>query len=1021
MPGVPRPLGRAAGAIAPEDRPGTHRGFAMTIGNWSRGVGLVPLALLATTTTLPAADAPSPARRTPWTASKVAGTPDPPPPYRAELAFPHLKFEKPVVLAAAKGLGRIFVVELDGKVYSFPNDPACPRADLAVDLAKDQPEAGSIFGLAFHPDFARNRQVYLCYSTKQGGPEGSRVSRFRVHANGSGPPTIVAKSETILLTWLAGGHNAGCLAFGPDGYLYVAAGDTADPTPPDPLRTGQDISDVPSSILRIDVDHTDPGRAYRVPPDNPFVKAPKARPEVWAFGFRNPWRFSFDRKTGQLWAGDVGWELWEMIHKVDRGGNYGWSIVEGPQPVYPDGARGPGPIVPPVVAHPHSEAGSITGGYVYRGKKLPALGGVYVYGDFQSGKVWGLRHDGSKLVWQGELADTPIQLVSFGEDEEGEVYLLDFERSKGIYKLVPNPSHAADRAFPRRLSQTGLFASTKDHTPAPGVVPYAIIAEMWSDHATAERLLAVPGVAKVSVDESGRWKAPEGTVLARTVSIETERGAPRSRKRIETQVLHLEDGSWRPYTYAWSDDGSDADLADARGSSRTIAIVDREAPGGRRTQSYRINARSECVLCHNPWVEKQTTMFGRQTASPLAFNTSQMNRETNRAGRREEQVAMLSKLGLLDGSPASHKGTPRLVDPYGKAGDLAMRARSYLQVNCAHCHQFGAGGSANIQLRADLALAKTNAVGVRPMQGGFGLDDPKIIAPGDPDGSVLYYRMAKTGGGRMPRAGSDLVDERGVRLIRDWIAGLPRPSGSRPASAADESALACLRPGSKAAPAERSSAIRRLTESTRGGLALMDRIDRGAVDPSALREVVGLAKDLPRAEVRDLLERFVPEADRARRLGEPIDPPAVLGLKGDPGRGERVFFADSSQCASCHRVDGRGTEVGPDLGAIGAKYDRPTLLRHLVEPSLAIEAKYVNYLLETKSGVVHAGILVDRAGGEVALKGAKGESIRVPAAEVEGLVPQAKSAMPEGLLRDLTAQQAADLLEYLATRKGPGR
>ena len=333
-----------------------------------------------------------------------------------------------------------------------------------------------MYGLAFHPKFAANRQVFLCYVAKNDDPEGTRVSRFVARA--ADPLVIDPSSEEVLLTFLSGGHNAGCLAFGPDGFLYISTGDAAAPTPPDPLKTGQDISDLLSSILRIDVDRRDPGKLYRIPPDNPFLKTPGARPEVWAYGFRNPWRMSFDRARGDLWVGDVGWELWELIHLVRAGSNAGWSVVEGPQPVRADVAKGPTPIVPPVVAHPHSEAASITGGYVYRGSRLAAIRGVYVYGDYQSGKVWGLRHDGARVTWRGELADTGLRIVSFGEGRDGELYLIEYERTNGIYRLVPDAPAGARPAFPRKLSETGLFASTRDHAPAPGVVPYAINAEL---------------------------------------------------------------------------------------------------------------------------------------------------------------------------------------------------------------------------------------------------------------------------------------------------------------------------------------------------------------------------------------------------------------------------------------------------------------------------------------------------------------------------------------------------------------
>ncbi len=960
--------------------------------------------------------------RVPWTTSRVVGSPDPAPPYRVEPAFPKLKFDSPVVVTAAKGVARLFVAEVNGKVYSFPNRPDSDRADLAIDLPAVIPKASNIFGMAFHPNFAKNRRVYLCYTLKGGGPEGTRVSSFRVV--GDDPPRIARETETPLLTWKAGGHNAGCLAFGGDGYLYIGAGDTADPTPPDPLGTGQMIGDIPSSILRIDVDGTEAGKSYRIPPDNPFVKLAGARPEVWAFGFRNPWRFSFDRKTGDLWAGDVGWELWEMIHLVRSGGNYGWSIMEGPQPVHPDGPRGPGPIIPPVMAHPHSEAGSMTGGYVYRGRKLPGLVGVYVYGDFQSGKVWGIRHDGRKMTWNGDLADTPLQLVSFGEDNEGELYAVDFQRSQRIYQFVANQTADTVASFPRTLSQTGLFSETKALAPAPGVIPYSINAEFWADHARGERLLAIPGLGRVVTDPSKSWRAPEGTVLARTITLEMERGNPETRKRLETQILHQEGGTWRPYAYLWNDEQTDATLADAKGVSRTFRIKDASAPGGESIQEYRTFARSECVLCHSPWVEHQGTIFGRQSASPLAFNTAQFNRTVAAEPSPKGQLQALLEAGMIEGPHLdSPEALPRLADPYDSKADLDARARSYLAVNCAHCHQFGAGGSANIVLQAFMPIEKTNTLGARPLQGGFGIADARIIAPGDPEGSVLYYRMAKQGGGRMPRAGSNAVDEAGIALIHDWIAGLPRPKDfvGRPEAKELRAALARLEPQTRSSPESRAKAIRHLIASPSGALDLMRAIDRKRLAQPVAAEVVSLVKASPGAEVKDLFERFIPDAERVRRLGDAFAPEEILSLKGDRDRGEALFSAASTLCANCHQVGGKGNGLGPELDAIGSKYDRPTLLRHILEPSLATEPKYVSQTLETKSGLVHSGMILEKTAHQVVLKDAKNETIRVAAEDVEALTPQPKSLMPEALLRDLTAQQAADLLDYLGTLKGPGR
>ena len=178
-------------------------------------------------------------------------------------------------------------------------------------------------------------------------------------------PTIDPKTETTVIRWLAGGHNGGCLEFGPDGFLYISAGDGAGAFPPDSHRNGQNLSTLPSTIMRIDVDHPSGQRPYSIPDDNPFINTPGARPEVWAYGFRNPWKITFDPSNGALWCGDVGWEMWEMIYRVQKGANYGWSIVEASQSVHPEWDRGPTSISLPAVAHSHTESRSITGGEVY--------------------------------------------------------------------------------------------------------------------------------------------------------------------------------------------------------------------------------------------------------------------------------------------------------------------------------------------------------------------------------------------------------------------------------------------------------------------------------------------------------------------------------------------------------------------------------------------------------------------------------------------------------------------------------
>ncbi len=267
-------------------------------------------------------------KRVPWTTSKVKGSPEPPSPYRTELAFPKLqKFFQPLDMAAAPGTNRLYVAERYGKVFSFVNEPGVEKADLVLDLKK------TIYGFAFHPQFAKNGYLFITYilDPDKTEPKGTRVSRFKVSR--TDPPACDPKSEKLIFEWPSGGHNGGCLKFGPDGYLYIGTGDGSGVG--DEFQTGQDLSDVLAAMLRIDVDQPDLGRNYGVPKDNPFVNTPGARPEIWAYGLRQPWRFSFDRAKGDLWAGEVGQDLWEMIYKIEKGGNYGWSVQEGSHPFRP--------------------------------------------------------------------------------------------------------------------------------------------------------------------------------------------------------------------------------------------------------------------------------------------------------------------------------------------------------------------------------------------------------------------------------------------------------------------------------------------------------------------------------------------------------------------------------------------------------------------------------------------------------------------------------------------------------------
>ncbi len=443
----------------PSPSPGERRRpFAVSVLPLTVVAGFVAW-LASTAAGPPRPTEPRPAKlvRTPWTTSRVVGSPDPPPPFKVVRAFPNLKFKHPLLLARCPGSDRLFVGEQAGVLYSFPNKPDA-RADLFFDLRKElktihllagAKEVEAVYGLAFHPDFEKNRQCFVCYTLRSKKPgqqnltDGTRVSRFTVTR--TDPPRIDPSSEEIVLTFLQGGHNGGDIHFGPDRMLYISTGDAGNPNPPDPFNTGQDISDLLCSILRIDVDQKDEGKNYAVPKDNPFVGMKGARPEVWAYGFRNPWRMGFDRQTGELFVGDVGWELWESVHRVEKGGNYGWSAMEGPQPIKPEKV-GPTPIHPPLIELPHTIACSVTGGLVYRGKKFPELRGAYIFGDWETRRLWAARFEGDRTKEMPEIARPVGSHRRLRRGQGGRTVLPRLRR-----RHAPHPRAQRRRRHERRL------------------------------------------------------------------------------------------------------------------------------------------------------------------------------------------------------------------------------------------------------------------------------------------------------------------------------------------------------------------------------------------------------------------------------------------------------------------------------------------------------------------------------------------------------------------------------------------
>lgn len=369
--------------------------------------------------------------------SEPTGTPGPPVPLE-ELAIELVRvadgFDQPLfVTGAGDGSGRLFVVEKTGRVWVVRDGAksASPFLDLsrAVSTRSEQ----GLLGLAFSPRFADDGTFYVDYTRTDGA---TVVSRFTARGDAAVPA-----SEQVVLTVAQpyANHNGGMIAFGPDGYLYVGLGDGGGAG--DPEGNGQNLGTLLGALLRIDVTPkaADGGVVeYRVPPDNPFVNRQGARPEIWAWGLRNPWRFSFDRATGDLWIGDVGQNAWEEIDfqpaSSAGGENYGWNHYEGTHPYPPSSAPREGDYTMPLVEYDRAAGKSVTGGYVYRGTKQGPLVGTYFFADFVDGRIWGLART-AEGVRTRLLLDTDYSIASFGEDDEGELYVVDFAGG-AVYRLV---------------------------------------------------------------------------------------------------------------------------------------------------------------------------------------------------------------------------------------------------------------------------------------------------------------------------------------------------------------------------------------------------------------------------------------------------------------------------------------------------------------------------------------------------------------------------------------------------------
>ncbi|MGI9304818.1 MAG: PQQ-dependent sugar dehydrogenase [Gammaproteobacteria bacterium] len=670
-----------------------------------------------------------------------------------ERAWPNLPLSQPLkLLQAPNDDARWYVVQKSGEILWFNGaDETTSILNRYLDYSAssmsptkvDASGEGGMLGMAFHPLFSRIGFVYISYTVtgpNQQTPLVSRITRLTRNDDGN---TLNPASEglTLSVDQPFSNHNGGNIEFGPDRSLYIGLGDGGSGG--DPNADGQNTNTLLGAMLRIDVDN---GLPYVIPPDNPFANG-GGRAEIFAWGLRNPWRWSFDRLTGRLWAGDVGQGAFEEIDVIENGNNYGWRCFEGEADFNLSNCGDRSLYTFPVAAYGRNEGNSVTGGYVYRGNNIPGLQGVYVFGDFGSGTIWGLFPLGGDQYERRPLIQTSLGIASFGQGNDGELYVVDINGG-GLYRLVQRSAGTPSGGPPTNLSQTGCVDPDNPAVPATGLIPYDVNEPFSSDGGEKERFIALPDNTSIEVDAHGDMTLPANSVLLKHFRL--------GGQLIETRlfVRHI-DGSWAGYSYEWNDSLTDAVLLED-GKDKTIG-----------NQVWRYPSRAECTKCHT---------LG--AGFSLGVETLQLNGAFRypSTGRTANQLDTWRHIGLLtEPLPATFKDDA-LTPTDNSANAVDLRARSFLHVNCSGCHRPGGNTPAQRDLRFHTPLADANICNATPTLGDLGIADARLLAPGAPGSSILIARAGADGPNRMPPIANNVVDGNAVALLTEWIstgAGCP--------------------------------------------------------------------------------------------------------------------------------------------------------------------------------------------------------------------------------------------------------
>lgn len=694
--------------------------------------------------------------------------------YRFVNAFPALvdHFYSPVMTTTDGINDLIFVADKEGTVSAFPNKETVTKAEVRVlldirNVVRNFHEQG-LLSMTFDPDYATNGFVYIYYihgltdnEQDAGNVFGDGILERWTINDVANPTAFVANSkvEVLRVPQFGPDHKGGMMQFHPsEKYLYLGIGDGAyghSALPLTPPLTGpngrtnnsaQDLTNLRGKIIRIKplVTAID-GKYYQVPTDNPFVSVSGARPEIWSYGHRNPWRWSFDQEAPYtLWETEVGQQGFEEVNLIKRGKNYGWPVCEGITnrgELGGDAAKNcVSDFEPPYDGYNQSQGKSIIGGFIYRGSKLPALSGRFVFGDYVTKRIWAIADDGAGKSLVSEAF--PENISSFSSDLSGDSLLVsthgrEYGGNSTIYRMIDDDAKSVE--IPATLSATGLFADLAALIPSSGVIEYDVNSHGWFDGAKAKHFIAIPNDQTIGFDPTAMWNLPVGTVLVKHLSVAT---SSNPNKPFTTSVLFRQEAGWQAANYQWNAAGTDADLV-----TQSVTVMD----GGVENRQRVVQSASDCASCH----------IGSGSKNPLAVNTRQLNRTYDYQGVVGNQLNVFNSIGMFSSGISNAASYEHFSAPDDSSADLTSRAKAYLHTNCAHCH-----ASSFVDMRFDTPLAEMKLIG----EGGN--DSTDRVKPSEPENSLVYIYQT-TDSNRMPR-GSLYTNPAAATLFADWIEDLGR-------------------------------------------------------------------------------------------------------------------------------------------------------------------------------------------------------------------------------------------------------